>query len=78
MSLEFARLLSAGMSHFTNTLGVKKGVVNVTPPDVCFGPDKAILQQKEKIKRKTPVNRAACITAHAPHDAINQMSKTLS
>jgi hypothetical protein len=53
-------------------------VVNVTPSDVCFGPDKAILQQKEKIKRKTPVNRADCITAHAPHDAINQMSKTLS
>jgi len=71
MSLEFARLLSAVLSHFTNTLGAKKGRVNVTPSDVCFGPDKAILQQKEKIKQKTLVNRAACITVRAPLNAIN-------
>jgi hypothetical protein len=30
-----------------------ESINNVTPADVYFGPDKAILQQRERIKRKT-------------------------
>ncbi len=47
---------------------------NVTPADVYFGRDKAILQHQERIKRKT---LDACITTNAPHNQTNQMSQTL-
>jgi putative transposase len=50
---------------------------NVTPSDVYFGRDKAILKQRERIKRRT-LKRAACITDNALHNQTNQMSPILS
>jgi hypothetical protein len=49
----------------------------VTFADVYFGRDKAILKHREKITRKT-LDAKACITATAPHNQTNQMSRTLS
>jgi putative transposase len=50
---------------------------NVTPECVDFRRDKAVLKQRERIKRKHS-KRGTCITDSAPHNAINQMSQTLA
>ncbi|MDG2056571.1 MAG: IS3 family transposase, partial [Tateyamaria sp.] len=39
--------------HHYNHQRYHESINNVTPADVSFGRDKAILKQREKIKRKT-------------------------
>ena len=49
----------------------------VTPPDIFFGRDKAILQQRETIKRRTRDARRLHLRQRAAKQT-NQMSQALS
>ena len=50
---------------------------NLMPADVYFGRGQAILDRREKIKRK-PSNKDACISRQSQPEPSNQMSQTLS
>jgi len=82
--------IEAFVDHY-NHQRFHESLNNVTPADVYFGRDKAILQQRPSrdIASQYPAGRwkgsnerhskrAACITGNAPHNQTNQMSQTLS
>jgi transposase InsO family protein len=50
---------------------------NLMPADVYFGRGQAILDRREKIKRK-PSNKDACISRQSQPEPSNQMSQILS
>ena len=68
--------IEAFVDHY-NHQRYHESLNNVTPSDVYFGRDKAILKQRERIKQRHS-KRAACITDNAPHNGNSQMSRTLS
>jgi hypothetical protein len=68
--------IEAFVGHY-NRQRFHESLNNVTPADVYFGRDKAILKQRERIKRRHS-KRDACIADSTPHNQTNQMSRTLS
>ena len=68
--------IEAFVDHY-NHQRYHESINNVTPADVYFGRDKAILKQRERINERHS-KRGACITASTLHNQTNQMSQTLS
>ena len=56
--------IGAFVDHY-NHKRYHESLSNVTPADVYFGRDKAILKQLERIKRKTPETRRLLHLQHA-------------
>ncbi len=82
--------IEAFVDHYNHKRN-HESLSNVTPADVYFGRDKAILEQRPsrdiatqypvgqwKGSNKRSSKRGACITANAPHIQTNKMSRTLS
>ena len=87
---DFEAQIEAFVDHY-NHRRYRESLNNVTPSDVDFGRDKAILKQSPsrdhashnpagqwKGSNERRFKRDACITDNAPHNEINQISRTLS
>src|SRR5215831_12413163 len=63
---------------YYNNCRYHESLDNLTPADVYFGRGQAILERREKIKRKPSSKDAACISRQSQREPSNQMSQTFS
>ncbi len=70
--------IAAFVDHYNHQSGTTRASTTSRHADVYFGRDKAILKQRERIKRKTLEARRLRHRQRKPHNHRNQMSQTLS